>query len=640
MTVALSKSTMPMPRRSTARADSATPAKLTAPTKRSLRAGSLAPSDAGSTKRATRGNAAQDISLTNPRLPELQTQQSFAYGSQKTPYLPDKLVARDKMSLQEMAETIDQGIRQAEQHFEAQAAEAEASFGKGGQDDARADRVRRRSASRESSVPSSRQGSVDSQSTDVRKTRRTAAWASSAENSSHLEEITEEDARNERDTMPTDMDDDYTRKGSDGPSSFPSGNFDISYNQEREQFRPTQAAPSTRRDAGRAMSRIPGWVWRLSKQCLASVGQVMVDLRDRAAASREIAWSTPMLLLNVSAAVLLIGSAWILLIALFCQLYTRFLCEYDTSSALHFNLQKFCGTCVSSPKTWNNSDVSHLNSLPSDILHVLGSLNKRISQVESRFDAKHSLLAATLNQVLDQQHAMEATVSNLQHRQPHHQIQSPVLKKINYCSTGNGAVIDPYLTSPTKQKQFNSLQKLFISTVGIQKYQSHPPSEALRAWEEVGDCWCAAAAHGYAQLGVLMREMIYPTEVVVEHAPSATSPTPGTAPKELEVWADFSHLSAAEFVDAGLDKLAHDAILPTTFARIGTMTYKAGEDVPHIQTFTLDINQDLKKHATQKVVFRATSNYGAEHTCFYRVRLHGVPLVPHPQIKADSQLAS
>src|SRR5271155_2564674 len=624
---------MPMPRRSAARAGSATPAKSTAPPKRTSRADSLAPPDTGSTKRATRGNAPQDGVVTNPKLPEVQTQQSFAYGSQKTPYLPDKLVAREKMTLQEMAETIDSGIRQAEQHFEAQAAEAGANFGKAAQNDARADRVRRRSESRESSAQSSRQGSVDSQNTDVRTTHRTAAWASSVENSSHLEDITEEDARNLRGTTPSDIEDDYIRKGSDGPSSFPSGNFDISYNQERGRFRPTQDISSPVRDIGGAIRAMPGRVWLLSKQSLSSAGRTVADLRSRAPALERAALSTSVLFLKTTAAILSIGLAWIVLSALFCQFYIRFLCEYDGSSALHFNLQKFCGGCVSSFTT--GSDASQLEKLPPDISIMLGSLNKRINQVESRIDAKHSVLSATLNSVLGQQHAMEATVSDLQRNRPNTPTQSPLIKKINYCSIGNGAVIDPYLTSPTKQKQFNWLQRWLIGTIGMQKYQSHPPSEALRAWEEVGDCWCAAAAQGYAQLVVMMREMVYPTEVVIEHAPSDTSPTPGTAPKDLEIWADFSHLSPEEFVDAGLDKLSHDAILPSSFARIGKMVYKAGGGVPSVQTFTLDLNQDQKTYATQKIVFRATSNYGAEHTCFYRVRLHGAPLIPHPQIKVD-----
>jgi hypothetical protein len=628
---------MPMPRRSAARAGSATPAKSTAPPKRTSRADSLAPSDTGSTKRATRSNAPQDGVVTNPKLPEVQTQQSFAYGSQKTPYLPDKLVAREKMSLQEMAETIDSGIRQAEQHFEAQAAEAEANFGKAEQNDARADRVRRRSESRESSAQSSRQGSVDSQNTDVRTTRRTAAWASSVEDSSHLDDITEEDARNLRGTTPSDIEDDYTRKGSDGPSSFPSGNFDISYNQERGRFRPTQAVSSPVRDIGGTIRAMPGRVWLFSKQSLSSAGRTVADLRSRVPVLERAALSTFVLFLKTTAAILSTGLAWILLSALFCQFYTRFLCEYDSSSALHFNLQKFCGGCVSSFTT--GSDSTQLEKLPPDISIMLGSLNKRISQVESRIDAKHSVLSTTLNSVLSQQHAMEATVSDLQRNRPNTPIQSPLIKKINYCSIGNGAVIDPYLTSPTKQKQFNWLQRRLIGAIGMHKYQSHPPSEALRAWEEVGDCWCAAAGQGYAQLVVMMREMVYPTEVVIEHAPSDTSPSPGTAPKDLEIWADFSHLSPEEFVDAGLDKLSHDAILPRSFARIGKMVYKAGEGVPSAQTFTLNINQDHKTYATQKIVFRAISNYGAEHTCFYRVRLHGAPLIPHPQIKVDGKPA-
>ena len=629
---------MPMPRRSTARAGSATPAKTTAPSKRTPRAGSLVPSDTGSIARATRGTALQDGDVTNPRLPEIQTQQSFAYGSQKTPYLPDKLVARERMSLQEMAETIDKGIRQAEEHFEAQAAEAEANFGKAAQDDARAQRMRRRSESRESSGRSSRQGSVDSQNTEVQTTRRTAAWASSVGDSSRLEDVEEEDARNGRGSTPDNVEDDDTGKGGETPSSFPSGNFDISYNQERGRFRPSQGTSSRTRKTGEALSKMASRAWKFSKQCASSFGQTVVDLGSGAQALGKTAWPASLVLLKATGAVLCISIVWIVLSTLFCQIYTRYLCDYNTPSSLHFYLQRFCGGCASASTIWN--DPSQPNNLPPDISIMLGSLNKRIGQVESRVDAKQSSLSATLNQVLSQQHAMEATVSELQRNQPNDHIQPALMKRINYCSAGNGAVVDPYLTSPTKQKQFNYIQKLFVGTLGMQKYKSHQPSEALRAWEEVGDCWCAATAQGFAQLGVLIREMVYPTEVVVEHAPSDTSPIPGTAPKELEVWGDFSHLSLEEFVDAGLDRLAHDAILPRSFARIGKMTYRAGEAMPAVQTFKLDINQDQKTYATQKVVFRATSNWGAEHTCFYRVRLHGAPVLPHPQITVDGKVIS
>ena len=628
-----------MPRRSTARAGSATPAKATAPSKRTPRGDSRAPSDTGSVTRVTRGRPTQDGDVTNPRLPEIQTQQSFAYGSQKTPFLPDKLVAREKMSLQEIAETIDKGIRQADEHFQAQAAEADANFGKAAQDEAREERLRRRSESRESSVQSSRHESVDSQNTEVRTTRRTAAWASSVENSSHLEDIEEEeDVPNGRETTPDDVEDDSTRKGGETPSSFPSGNFDISYNQERGQFRPSQSTLAPVRSAGKWVTAISSRAWSSTKERLSSFCRSVANLGSRAQALKRFVWPASILLLKTTDAVLCIGLAWIVLSTLFCQIYTRFLCDYNTSSALHFNLQKFCGDCVSASATWD--DPTQLKNLPPDISIMLGSLNKRIGQVESRIDVKHSSLSVTLNQVLDQQHAIEATVSDLQRSRPNNPVQSPLIKKVNYCSAGNGAVIDPYITSPTKQKQFTFIQSLFISTIGMQKYQSHPPSEALRAWEEPGDCWCAAAADGFAQLGVLMREMVHPMEIIIEHVPLDTSPTPGTAPKELEVWADFSHLSPEEFVDAGLDELAHDAILPKSFARIGKMTYKAGQGIPHVQTFKLDVNQDGKTYATQKVVFRAVSNYGAEHTCFYRVRLHGAPLVPHPQITVDGEVVS
>src|SRR5690349_1787251 len=110
------------PRRSTARALSATPVRGTTPAKRSARASSaLEPEDA-IPRRLTRGASQQPSvangDVNNPRLPEVQIQQSYAYGSSKTPVLPTQLVARSRMNLRQMAETIDAGVDQAEQQLQ------------------------------------------------------------------------------------------------------------------------------------------------------------------------------------------------------------------------------------------------------------------------------------------------------------------------------------------------------------------------------------------------------------------------------------------------------------------------------------------------------------------------------------------
>ncbi len=651
---------MPPPRKSATRAGSATPARTTASARRTTpRASSVLPSESRRTNRVTATQGPSDGGQpSNPQLPDIQTQQSFAYGSQNTPFLPDKLVAKEKMTLQEMAETIDVGIRQAEQRFEAQNAEAEANFGRGAQKEARADRARRRSESREPSVTSSRKGSVDSQNTDTRTSRRTAAWADSVSNTDNLEVITEE--MNLNGAVDEEMEDDFTRRGSDGPSSFPSGNFDISYNQERRQFKPLGTRTgllnerySPIKDGIKAVRAFSGRAWQSTKQSLSSSYQALPNLRPRRSAPSS---ARPSALRQSPAAaydsrrtspfegalvplvvILMTAAAWILVSMVFCSIYETYFCDYESSSIIRPEIRRFCGSCVPSFTSQNERPPTTSDGTI-DTSAIFGSLNKRLSHVESRFDVKNSQLSKTLGQVTDQQHVLESIVSDLQRNQKDSPTQPRRIDKINYCSTGNGAVIDPYLTSPTQQKQFNYLQRVVIGSVGLQKYQSHPPSEALRYWEEVGDCWCAAAAGGYAQLGVLMSEIIYPTEVVIEHVPSDASPKPGTAPKDLEIWGDFSHLSPQQYVDAGLDKLPRDYTLPKMFVRIGKMAYQAGHGVRHVQTFKLDINQDAMIHSTQKVVFRAVSNYGAEHTCFYRVRVHGAPVVPHPQIKADGEV--
>ena len=634
-------------RRSSARATSATPARGITPTKRAVRRESIISSENSDAERSPRVRTTQGPSgaaIENPQLPEVKAQQSFAYGSQEVPVLPEQLIAHEKMTLKQMAETIDMGIRQAEQHFEEQAAETEAIFGRVAQTEARTERAKRRSQSKDGSQ-SSREGSVDSQNSRTRGSRRTAAWASSVANASLLQDIMEEDSQNSSHTS-SDIDEEGPRYGSDGPSSFPSGNFDVSYNQERGRRRPA-TAPTTLSERTKLLitsilqtllrcilwvydgvSALPRHLSQFVQYCLESVTHDVNRLTTYMSrpATRASAWDR---LGTFVAWTLVAGLFWIVLSTLFCHVYIRHFCIFGSSSTAHQTLQGYCGSCVRIIPLHTDPAGDGRVEL-SSISRALGSLNQRLQDVEFRAD--------TLDRVLKQQHEMEATTSKLQYDGAHIPIQSPLIEKINYCSPGTGAVIDPYLTSPTKQKQFSWLQKIALGPSGLQKYQSHPPSEVLRPWEDVGDCWCSAPTEGYTQLGVLMGHMVYPTEVVIEHLPSGASPSPGSAPKDLETWADLSHLPAEDHVLLGLDKLPRDPSFGQSFARIGRMTYDATAGANHVQKFRLDVNQEERIFSTQKVVFRATSNYGGEHTCFYRVRVHGAPMTPHPQIKVNGKL--
>lgn len=65
-----------------------------------------------------------------------------------------------------------------------------------------------------------------------------------------------------------------------------------------------------------------------------------------------------------------------------------------------------------------------------------------------------------------------------------------------------------------------------------------------------------------------------------------------------------------------------DPLLGPSFYRVGRWQYDInGEN--HVQRFSLDAVIDIPALRVDKVVFRVKSNWGAENTCLYRLRLYG-----------------
>jgi hypothetical protein len=171
----------------------------------------------------------------------------------------------------------------------------------------------------------------------------------------------------------------------------------------------------------------------------------------------------------------------------------------------------------------------------------------------------------------------------------------------------------------------------------------------------------------------LLGRDIVPEEVVVEHVPASTTLDPGTAPKEIEMWARFrvvplesedetrgswwwsSRKSARPIEprparEEGLggynvpgEKSLHDVlmsslrvgnafepeasysddpVLGSNFYRVGKMEYDIRKE-NNIQRFSLNTIVDIPTVRVDKVVFRVKSNWGSNITCLYRVRLHG-----------------
>ncbi|KIW63748.1 hypothetical protein PV04_08727 [Phialophora macrospora] len=638
------------PRRSTARASSATPVRGLTPAKRATGASSALDPEDAIPRRSTRG-ASQQPSKTNgdvnnPRLPEVQIQQSYAYGSSRAPVLPTQLIARNRMNLLQMAETIDAGVDQAEQHLQHHMEEARANL----QKDAREERARRR-ASREPS----QEGSVASDDPERSRSKRVAAWASSVDNpqlngiSEENQEDRLEDEQEEDESPARGSPDDASDRGTD-PSSFPSGMFDHSYNYERglrkpnitirrpqeSVFRKISSALTERaRRARRASSQIASSIWAWLQRLLKAIGESVNNLPS----SPLISIMTTLLF-----ALLFIGGASLLS----CYAYNNYVCDPLSTSLLGQTLQRCCGTCTRSsggaPLNFTlggGNDLSKLSTAINNINNQLRDIEKRIND---KVDSQHEAVDRSIDALKRQHSELSTHIANLklggQSNALSGDVASPVIPKINYLAPNNGAVIEPRLTSPTMQRPLAFFQRVLLRVFLSTWYVSKPPVTALSPWQDVGDCWCASSAPStdaehdptdMMRLGATVTEMIYPTEVVVENYPSGGSLLPGSTPKVIELWADFGHLDSREWKSLNIRQMQSEAGSPIgpTFALVGRMEYDASSEASHVQAYPLDVNQGSLAYAAQTFVVRVTENYGADYTCLYRVRLHGVPVFEH-----------
>ncbi|KAM0739752.1 hypothetical protein ACQRIT_004936 [Beauveria bassiana] len=213
--------------------------------------------------------------------------------------------------------------------------------------------------------------------------------------------------------------------------------------------------------------------------------------------------------------------------------------------------------------------------------------------------------------------------------------------QINYFGVGAGATIDAQHTSPPFKPPKDST---YVVQKGLKGVQTPIPRVALEPWSDEGDCWCAARSvnhrgnpHG-AILSVQMAHRVIPQHIVVEHIVAAATTDPNARPKEIEVYAEIDpqlrdvvkEFSAKHFPDIyplGEDNAGWNvspAALPARFVKIAQFVY---EDVqPHDGVQVHKLSDELLDlgAATDHVIVRAVSNYGAKwHTCFYRVRLYG-----------------
>ena len=163
-------------------------------------------------------------------------------------------------------------------------------------------------------------------------------------------------------------------------------------------------------------------------------------------------------------------------------------------------------------------------------------------------------------------------------------------------------------------------------------YEAKEPVVALYGWEEPLDCWCASnksdlGTLGHAQFGVSLATYIYPTDITVEHIPRTAVPSVRNAPKDMELWVNIQNTTTFDRLKEESEALL--GLTPPTGSKMGTGWSRIGTwrytpyGVNHVLNFPLQVDLEQMKIPGKDFLIRATTNWDADFTCFYRVRMGG-----------------
>jgi hypothetical protein len=198
--------------------------------------------------------------------------------------------------------------------------------------------------------------------------------------------------------------------------------------------------------------------------------------------------------------------------------------------------------------------------------------------------------------------------------------------RTNFFSKGLGAITLPHLSSATYNRDSSLHRRLKWILFWPKPQESHA---ALDKWTEPGDCWCGETTsrnRNWTQFAIDLPYKIYPSGVQIQHIPKTATLYPGSTPKDIQIWAFMPDKGGRETltdVPFFFDKNKRmDGNLGDDWLQIHNLTYSI--DDFHTQSFPLPFYPEYSNTGIKRFVVRAVSNHGAkDHTCFYRVVMHG-----------------
>ncbi|KAK0627544.1 hypothetical protein B0T14DRAFT_138622 [Immersiella caudata] len=302
----------------------------------------------------------------------------------------------------------------------------------------------------------------------------------------------------------------------------------------------------------------------------------------------------------------------------------------------------------------------------SDIKAMINSAIEDVTKLKSSANTPKGMAEAEVSKLVDKIVNKAIAKAQLKHAAKNNigSATDPELQnRINHFAFGNGAAIEVSLTSPTfKMGRPRVGGSAWISNGKKSPQFIREGHAALTPWEEPGHCWCAAIigvdnSTYPADVGVQTANLVIPEFIVLEHINPAETNDPEAMPKEVEVWAYIiepqrekaKDWAVASFPRTYAELNRHDLMADTAgLVKIAEFTYKyeASTNGVFVKKLSEQLIEPLKA-ATDTILVRVRTNHGADHTCFYRIRMYGQnydifdfvqkPAEPEPQVFTDEE---
>lgn len=304
-----------------------------------------------------------------------------------------------------------------------------------------------------------------------------------------------------------------------------------------------------------------------------------------------------------------------------------------------------------------------LESEVSNLRHIIDELPRRPPSAAAPQAAKSTSVTVKAAKGEDITSALQSLIDAALLRYSKDTIAKP-----DYALFTAGGRVVPSITSDTLVlHQPGALGKFVL---GKKPIEGRAPATALHPDISVGSCWPFKGSRG--QLGVLLTTRVKVGDITVEHAPKDMALDVGSAPQRIEVvsalrtpaplqrgltfcsgvsWTARRTRQRYGRITTGWPSTGKHSLtmirytcriadlrsnLPPSAAPehilLANITYDPSAP-HHIQTFpvlpeVVELGVDLGI-----VIFKIESNWGADFTCLYRVRVHGEPL--RPELEAE-----